>query len=173
MEIYVPDMYKKSIYVIDYKKLKESGIKCLLFDLDNTLVPYSVKKPTKKVKDLFKSLQEQGFKVIIFSNSGKKRLQPFKEELAVDVCPRAFKPSTKKFISIMKELKYNESEVAIIGDQMLTDIIGGNKVGITTILTHPITKKDMIFTYINRYREKKIIKKLSKAGLFYKGKYYD
>ena len=47
-----------------------------------------------------------GFKVIIFSNSGKKRLQPFKEELAVDVCPRAFKPSTKKFISIMKELKY-------------------------------------------------------------------
>ena len=59
----------------------------------------------------------------------------------------------------MKELKYNESEVAIIGDQMLTDIIGGNKVGITTILTHPITKKDMIFTYINRYREKKIIKK--------------
>ena len=81
MEIYVPDMYKKSIYVIDYKKLKESGIKCLLFDLDNTLVPYSVKKPTQKVKDLFKSLQEQGFKVIIFSNSGKKRLQPFKEEI--------------------------------------------------------------------------------------------
>ena len=73
----------------------------------------------------------------------------------------------------MKELKYNESEVAIIGDQMLTDIIGGNKVGITAILTHPITKKDMILTYINRHREKKIIKKLSKAGLFYKGKYYD
>ena len=123
MEIYVPDMYKKSIYVIDYKKLKESGIKCLLFDLDNTLVPYSVKKPTKKVKDLFKSLQEQGFKVIIFSNSGKKRLQPFKEELAVDVCPRAFKPSTKKFISIMKELK---SPVSITLDRDVIDIIKEN-----------------------------------------------
>lgn len=173
MEKYVPDMYKKSIYVVDYKKLKESGIKCLLFDLDNTIVPYSVKKPPKKVKDLFKSLTQQGFKVIIFSNSGKKRLQPFKEELNVDVCPRAFKPSPKKFLSVMKELKYNESEIAILGDQMLTDIVGGNRVGITTILTNPITKKDMILTYINRYREKKLVKKLSKAGLFYKGKYYD
>ena len=53
MEIYVPDLYKKSIYDINYKKLKQSGIKCLLFDLDNTLIPYNEKLPTKKIKDLF------------------------------------------------------------------------------------------------------------------------
>ncbi|MEG0137968.1 MAG: YqeG family HAD IIIA-type phosphatase [Bacilli bacterium] len=173
MEFYVPDMYKKNINDIDYKKLKQNGIKCLLFDLDNTLVPYSDKVPTKKVKDLFKKLKEQGFKVIIFSNSGKKRLTPFKEQLEVDCCPRAFKPSPKKFISVMKELNYEVSQVAIIGDQFFTDIVGGNKVGIMTILINPISKKDMIFTYIARAREKNLIRKLSKAGLFYKGKYYD
>ena len=73
MENFVPDIYKESIYTIDYKKLKQSGIKCLLFDLDNTLVSYRDKLPTKKVKDLFTKLKKMGFKVIIFSNSGSKR----------------------------------------------------------------------------------------------------
>jgi HAD superfamily phosphatase (TIGR01668 family) len=173
MEIYVPDLYKKSIYDINYKKLKQSGIKCLLFDLDNTLIPYNEKLPTKKIKDLFISLKDMGFKVIIFSNSGKKRLQPFKEQLNVDVCYRCFKPSPKKFLYVMEHFNYNESQIAIVGDQFYTDIIGGNKVGITTILVNPISaKSDMILTKVQRMREKKLIKKLSKANLFYKGKYY-
>lgn len=173
MEIYVPDVYQKSIETINYKKLKERGIKCILFDLDNTLVPYHEDRPTKKLRDFFKSLKKQGFKIIIFSNSGAKRLSPFKEELEVDVCPRAFKPSTKKFYAVMETYGFSESEVAIIGDQFFTDILGGNKVGITTILINPICKKDMIFTYIARFREKNLIRKLSNANLFYKGKFYD
>lgn len=172
MEYYVPDMYKKSIYAIDYNKLKNNGIKCLLFDLDNTIVPYNEKEPPKKTIELFKKIKDLGLKIIIFSNSGKRRLKKFKEVLEVDCCPRAFKPSTKKYIKVMNELSYNESEVAIIGDQIMTDILGGNLTGITTILTNPISKKDFIFTKINRIREKRVIKKLSKSDLFYKGKYY-
>lgn len=172
MEYYVPDMYKKSIYAIDYSKLKNNGIKCILFDLDNTIVPYNEKVPPKKTIELFKKIKDLGLKIIIFSNSGKRRLRKFKEILEVDCCPRAFKPSTKKFIKVMKELSFNESEVVIIGDQIMTDILGGNSVGITTILTNPISKKDFILTRINRAREKRVIKKLSKLDLFYKGKYY-
>ena len=56
MEKYIPDVYQKSIYTIDYQKLKSSGIHCLLFDLDNTLVPASVKVPNKKIKELFDDL---------------------------------------------------------------------------------------------------------------------
>lgn len=172
MEFYVPDIYKKSIYAVDYSKLKNNGIKCLLFDLDNTIVPYNEKVPPKKIIDLFKKLKDLGFKVIIFSNSGKRRLKNFKDTLEVDCCSRAFKPSTKKFFSVMKELSFNESEVAIIGDQIMTDVLGGNLTGITTILTNPISKKDFIFTKINRARERRVIKRLSKLDLFYKGKYY-
>lgn len=172
MEHYVPDIYKKSIYAIDYNKLKANGIKCLLFDLDNTLVPYTESIPSKKVRDLFKKLRDLGFRVLIFSNSGKKRLTPFKEQLGVDFCYRCWKPSPKKFLFVLKEYKYNESEVAIIGDQILTDIIGGNNVGITTILVNPISKKDFLFTKFNRLKEKRLVKKLSKQDLFYKGRYY-
>ena len=67
MEKYIPDVYQKSIYTIDYQKLKSSGIHCLLFDLDNTLVPASVKVPNKRIKELFEDLKEQGFQLILFS----------------------------------------------------------------------------------------------------------
>ena len=59
MEKYVPDIYQKSIYTIDYDKLKARGIKCLLYDLDNTLVPFDVKEADQKIKNLFDELKEK------------------------------------------------------------------------------------------------------------------
>lgn len=173
MEKYVPDIYSKSIYSIDYEKLKENGIKCLLIDLDNTIVPISVKKPNKKIKDLFKKLEQIGFKVIIFSNNTKKRIKPFKDELIVDCAFKCKKPRQKKFLLIMKEYKYSISEIAIIGDNIITDILGGNKVGITTILVNPISNKERIDTKVLRIYEKNIINKLTKKELFKKGRYYE
>lgn len=173
MEVYIPDIYVKSVYKIDYDKLKESGIKCLLFDLDNTIAPLSLKKPNKKIKDLFNKLKEMGFKIIIFSNSGKSRLKPFKDDLEVDCAFSAKKPMRKKFDIIMKEYRYSVSEVVIIGDNIVTDILGGNKVGITTILVNPISNKDRVITKIVRLYEKHIINKLGKKELFIKGKYYE
>ena len=116
MEKYIPDLYVKSIYYIDYEKLKERGIKCILFDLDNTVAPISIKKPNKKIKDLFIKLKSMGFKLIIFSNSGKTRLKPFKEELEVDCAFSCKKPMRKKFDVILREYKYGISEVVIVGD---------------------------------------------------------
>ena len=114
-----------------------------------------------------------GFKVIIFSNSGKIRLRPFKEELEVDCAFNCKKPLKKKFNIIMKEFKFQESEMVIVGDNIVTDILGGNKVGITTILVNPISKKETIVAKISRKYEKHISKKLSKKELFYRGKYYE
>ena len=173
MENYIPDIYVKSIYYIDYDKLKERGIKCILFDLDNTVAPLSLKKPNKKIKDLFKELKLKGFKIIMFSNSGKTRLKPFKEELEVDCAFNCKKPMKKKFNLILKEYKYGVSEVAIIGDNIITDILGGNKVGITTILVNPISNIETPLAKISRMNEKIIMKKLTKKELFYRGKYYE
>ncbi len=173
MENYIPDAYVKSIYYIDYEKLKEKGIKCILFDLDNTLAPLSIKKPNKKLKELIIKLKKMGFKIIIFSNSGKVRLKPFKEELEVDCAFNCKKPMRKKFDLILKEYKYAISEIVIVGDNIITDVLGGNKVGITTILVNPISNKEKTTTKISRIYEKRIIKKLSKKELFYRGKYYE
>lgn len=173
MEKYIPDMYCKSVYKIDYDKLKGKGIKCILFDLDNTLAPLSLKKPNKKIKDLFCNLKNMGFKIIIFSNSGKNRLKPFKNDLEVDCAYSCRKPSRKKFDIILKDYKYSVSEVVIIGDNIITDVLGGNGVGITTILVNPISNKDRFITRIVRLYEKYIMSKLAKKEFFIKGKYYE
>lgn len=172
MENYIPDIYQKSIYTIDYQKLKDRGIKCLLFDLDNTLVPVSTKGHNKKIKALFDELKKD-FKVILFSNSPKKRLKLFTEGLDVDYVASALKPFPKNFLYVLNKYNYNVSEVAIIGDRLLTDILGGNKVGITTVLINPISTKDALSTKFLRIIENKIIYKLRNKNLFTKGKYYD
>ncbi len=173
MEKFIPDVYQKSIYTINYDLLISRGIKCILMDLDNTIVPITIKNANKKIKELFDELKNKGLKVIIFSNSSKSRIKPFKDELEVDCCANAFKPLKKKYLKILTEYNLNVAEVACIGDQLLTDIQGGNKIGITTILVNPIGTKERNMTKICRYIEKHIYKKLRDANLFTKGKYYE
>jgi hypothetical protein len=173
MENYVPDMYKRSIYDIDYGKLKKIGIKCLLIDLDNTIIAKKHDLPTKKDIDLFNKLKELGFRIIIFSNGFKRRIKKSSDILKVEFISFARKPAIKNYLKVMNKYSYKETEVAIIGDQLKTDILGGNKAGITTILVKPISKKDMFLTLFNRFLEDRIFKKLSKKDLLRKGKYYD
>lgn len=173
IEKFIPDEYQKSVYTIDYKKLKKLGIKCLLFDLDNTLVPCSVDKPNKKVKDLFAELEEMGFKVILMSNSPRKRLAPFKEILNVDTAALSLKPRKVKYLKIMKEYKFASTEIAAIGDQIVTDIFGANRVGIRSILVNPISESEFAITSFNRFLEKRILNILHKKELFTKGEYYE
>ena len=172
MESFIPDMYQKNIYDIDYQKLKKNGIKCILFDLDNTIVPVKDDVPNKKIKELFNYL-ERDFKVIIVSNSNKKRLIPFKEGLNVDVAASARKPSKKKYLKIMSIYKFKEHEIAAIGDQLLTDIKGANRVGITSILINPIGEYEKFGTKINRFFESFIKRKLKRKNILIKGEYYD
>ena len=172
MELLTPQMYQKSIYTIDYKKLKDKKIKCLLFDLDNTCVGYKEKKPTKQLKKLFLELTQMGFKVIIFSNSNKKRLAPF-SKLGVICHPNSKKPLPANFKKILSKYEYSKNEVCIIGDQLFTDILGGNKVGIMTCLIDPLSKEDFIFTKIFRLMEQISFKKLTQKQILIKGDYYE
>ncbi len=174
MDNFVPDVYQKSIYYINYDKLLDDGIKCLLFDLDNTCVPYTEKEPNEKLAQLFEDLKDMGFKLIIFSNATRKRIAPFKKKLNVDCLARAHKPSKKNFLKIIKLFNYDLSEVAIVGDQLYKDILGGNKAGIMTILVNPMSKDDMIITkLIFRRLEKYRYKQMEKKNILVRGKYYE
>ena len=173
MEKYIPDIYQKSIHTINYDLLYARGIRCLLIDLDNTIAPITMKEPNKKTKELFDDLKTKGFKIIIFSNSTKMRIKNFKDELDVDCCASARKPLKGKYKKIMQVYDFQESQIACIGDQLLTDIKGGNKMGFTTILVNPVGVKERFVTNINRYFEKKILRKLRDNDLFAKGKYYE
>lgn len=172
MEIYVPDIYQKNIYEIDYEVLVSRGIKCLIFDLDNTLVTIMESIPSEETKKLFKKLKDMKFKIYIASNSIKARVKPFHEELKVDYIYSVKKPKIDKIDELIKSTKFGLDEIAMIGDSMTDDIICGNTIGVTTILLDPISKKEYPFAKIRRMKEKKIQKKLRDKDLFTKGRYY-
>lgn len=173
MDRFVPDVYAKSIYTINYEKLKKNGIKCLLIDLDNTIAPIKIDSPDKTLKDLFNELQSMGFKLIILSNSPKNRIRPFKEILNVDSAASSHKPLSTKYRKIMKMYGYKDTQIAAIGDQLLTDILGANLVGITSILVNPMSNIDYFWTKVNRYFEKKLYRYFAKKEILVRGKYYD
>ena len=161
MDIFRPDIYKPSIYDINYEELKRRGIKCLLFDLDNTIATFDEEVPDKKLKDF------------IMSNSPRKRVAPFKENCNIDSACKSMKPFKTKYIKIMKMYSFLDTQVACIGDQLLTDIFGANRLGLTSILVNPISSKEKAVTKINRKVENIIYKHFLKRGIFKKGEYYD
>ena len=169
----MPDIYKKSIYYINYDKLYKKGVRCILFDMDNTITPPHVNKPTKRLKRLFDELKDKGFKLIIVSNAPKYRIEPFKNYLNVDACSFSLKPNKNKYEKIMSKFKYKPNEIAAIGDQLITDIYGANKLDIISILVNPLTEHDYSITFINRIFEKFIYSRLNKKDIFERGKYYE
>lgn len=173
MEKYIPDIYVKSVYDINYDGLINRGIKCVLFDLDNTLLPPKTNEISKKMLDFIKQIKKINIHFIIYSNSSKKRVLDVAQKLDLESVYFAGKPFRGKFDKISKKYEYNQSEIAIVGDQLLTDILFGNKIGITTILVNPLSLNDKFFTKFNRMREKRIYKKLYQNNLFAKGKYYE
>lgn len=170
---FVPDKYFKSIYDINYELLKTSGVKCLVFDIANTLMPESSIKPNKKLKDLFEDLKDMGFKIILVSNNFKKNVESFKEELCVDSAYLSFKPFKFKYKKIIKLFDFKDTEIACIGDQLLYDILGANRMNFTSILVNPISIDEYAVSKLNRKLENVIIKKITKKDLFKKGRYYE
>lgn len=172
MDNYVPNMYKKTIADIDYSKLKDMGISCLIFDLDNTIALIHEEKISSKTKKLLDYLKKD-FTVVIVSNNYRKRISAFCEPLGVPFISFAMKPLPFCFSRIQKNYGLEKQAMCMIGDQLMTDVLGGNKYGIFTILVDPLGEKDLKITTFNRYVENKKIKKLSKLNILERGKYYD
>ena len=170
MKKLIPNIYNKSIYTIDYNKLKKDNINCLLYDLDNTCLPYPEKVPTKELIELFAKLKKMGFRVIIFSNTTPRRLEQL-TSLNVEVHGLSKKPFKKGFLDIINTYKYKKEEICIIGDQLFTDILGGNRIGIKTILVDPMGPHDFIFTKITRMIENIIFKRMKNKNILIKGVY--
>lgn len=154
-----PDIFVKSIFTLDINWLKERGIKGVLLDIDNTLVTNKQKIPDDKVVELIKFFQENGIQSAIVSNATKRRVDVFNEKLGLYARYRAFKPSDRGFLKAMCKLRLIPEETAVIGDQLFTDIRGGNRLGLTTILVEPLDVNEPVLVRVKRILEKIFVKR--------------
>lgn len=173
LDKFVPDLYAQSIYRIDYKKLKKKGIELVIFDLDNTIATYEEKRASKEATELMFKIKDLGLTPILMTNSGRERGAGFRDSLEIDTCASAKKPLKRSYIKVMNLYKKTPEKIACVGDQLLTDVYGANKMGMTSILINPLSKKDRKVTYFNRFIEKILFFILDKREIFKKGKYYD
>lgn len=163
-----PKMYYKSIFNINYKLLLEKNIRVLIFDLDNTIIDADKSVPSNEVVELFQKLKNN-FEVFIASNNKKPRVRSIGKSLGVHAFYSVIKPTKKIKKLLLHKYEVKMEEVAIIGDQIVTDILMGNRLNMLTILVDPMSEKDLKVTYFNRFLEKKIMKKIK----FKRGNYYE
>lgn len=166
---YVPDVYQKSIYAIDYQRLKDAGIKLISFDIDDTIAGLEDFDPPKAAKTLFENLKNMGFEVWLLTNARDKRGEHFAQELGVkgQYIARAEKPLTSHFQELQNRHGIDKTEMAHVGNSITDDIAGGKAFGITTCLVRragKLTKpKSLIKTDGRKLRDE-----LEKRGIWRK-----
>lgn len=160
----IPTWYSTKVNKINYKYLKEQGITILFFDLDNTIASYQEKNVDLLMSETFSLIKKIGFKTYLISNNSQEiRVKQFADQLDCDgYLYNAGKPGVKKITSFIDNNKLPLKQIAIIGDQLLTDVIMANSIKIKSVLVEPKSTKDLPITRINRIIDKNI-RKILKA----------
>ncbi len=161
MNLY-PKEYITRVENISIEFLKKNNLKALILDVDNTLINYSQKMEESVVK-WAKEMLGQGVKLYILSNTNnKQKILNVSGRLGIKYIYFAKKPLKSGFLKIQKELNIPSEEIGVVGDQIFTDVIGGNRCKMFTILVDPIEEKEFWYTAFKRPIEKRIVEKYQK-----------
>ena len=173
MSKFVPIAHAKSLYEIDPEFFKSNGVTTLFVDLDNTLDSYKLHSPSDNAKALITKLKVAGLDVVIISNNRYKRVLPYATELGIDFMSSTGKPFPRKINKYVTEKGLNKENIMVVGDQLMTDTLAGNRAKIRVVLTEKIVKEDQPTTHFNRIFDRPIRKHLRKKGLLidWKDKY--
>ena len=164
---FLPDRHVKSILDIKPEDLKKRKIKGIVTDLDNTLVAWYEPSATPNLKKWFKEMEEAGILITVVSNNNEQRVKSFCEPLNIPFISKARKPLTRSFQRAIREMGLVKEDVVVIGDQLMTDVWGGKRLGVHTILVVPVALTDGWMTKFNRRIERFILGKLRKKGLIH------
>lgn len=165
MHILRPAEFKKSIFDIDLDRLKAQGFRAIMLDLDNTLVRWNHPEPTPGLMEWLEQVKQLGFAVCIVSNNSGSRVGEFAAKVGIPFIPGAAKPLRKGFRTAMRMFGVTPAQTVVVGDQIFTDVLGGNRAGAYTILVVPIDPREFFLTQIVRRVERRVLVYLDRKGL--------
>ena len=154
-----PDIKFHGITDITVDVLKKYGINALLLDVDNTMSTHHGTVLTDGLCEWIAAMQQNGIKLMVLSNSKRRRIEPFANRIGLPFISLGCKPLPTGYLRGVKALGEKRKNTAIVGDQIFTDVLGGNTVGIKTILLTPIKFEDGWSFKLRRNLEKKVYKK--------------
>lgn len=155
-----PNIKLDKITDISVDILKKYNITALILDVDNTLSTHHGQVLTDGLENWLKNMRENNIKLTVLSNSTKKRLDPFAKKIGLDYISLGLKPMPFGYLRALKALGTKRKNTAIVGDQIFTDTLGGNFVGLNTVLLTPIKPETSLRFRFKRRIEKFLIKHL-------------
>lgn len=164
LENFLPNRQVKSVLMIKPEELKKHGIKAIITDLDNTLVEWDRPSAPPKLIQWFQNMKKHNIKVTIVSNNNETRVKTFADPLGIPFLYKARKPRGRAFRQALDIMGVKKEETVVIGDQLLTDVLGGNRNGFYTILVVPVAQSDGFLTKFNRMIERQIMGWFRKKG---------
>ncbi|MBY4965969.1 YqeG family HAD IIIA-type phosphatase [Streptococcus suis] len=160
LENYMPDFALEKVYDVTVESLKKHGIKVVFVDLDNTLIAWNNPDGTPEMRQWLHDLQDAGIPVVVVSNNKYERVKRAVEKFGIEFEAFALKPFTFGINRALKRFDVQPQEVVMIGDQLMTDIRAAKRAGLKSVLVKPLLKTDSINTQINRWRERRTMKKI-------------
>ncbi|WP_332647410.1 YqeG family HAD IIIA-type phosphatase [Lysinibacillus sp. 54212] len=161
----LPDEFVTSVYEITPEKLQALGIRGIITDLDNTLVEWDRADATEELAQWFAIMHEAGIRIIIASNNNEARVKQFAEPLGIPFIHRAKKPLGGAYYAALVQLRLKRDEVAMLGDQLLTDVFGAKRQKLYTFLVRPVAESDGFVTRFNRFVERRVFNDLKRKGI--------
>ncbi len=156
LRLLYPEAECESPYRYDFEKAASDGIRGIIFDIDNTLVPHGAPADEPAIA-LFKRLHLLGFSTCLISNNQEPRVKPFAEKVDAAYVCNAHKPMPENYRKAMEIMHTRPETTLFIGDQLFTDILGANLAGIHTLLVKPIHPKEEIQIVLKRYLERIVL----------------
>ncbi|MDD4600422.1 hypothetical protein SDC9_05982 [bioreactor metagenome] len=160
-----PNLVVKSLSDINIGDIKERKIRGFIFDLDNTIISWDSPTMQPEIIDWIHYLINEGYKVCLLSNNMAARVSDIASKFDIPFVSRAYKPAKAGFRRAANLMKLNSNEIAVVGDQLFTDVLGGNRLGMYTIWVSPLSSREFIGTKITRKLEKITVRILKAKGL--------
>ena len=164
-DLLTPRQCVNSLFEIDLNELHAVNIKGIIFDLDNTIIPWDSDEMCPTIAAWLHELVVAGFKVAVVSNNWNTRVKAIADRFQIPFVSRAYKPAKPGFRRALRALGLTAAETAVVGDQLLTDILGGNRMGMYTVWVKPLTAHEFIGTRVLRMVERAVVRKLQARGL--------
>ncbi len=142
-----------STYQIPFEEFYNRGFRAIIFDIDNTLVPHGA-PADERSRRLCRHLQEIGYQICFLSNNHERRVAPFAEAMGAKYISNAGKPLKKGYQQAATILNVDADKILFVGDQLLTDIIGANRMGYYSILVGPVNHKEGFLIVLKRVMER-------------------
>lgn len=155
---FIPDIMFDSVHDISPAYLTDRGIRVAVLDIDNTLVTYGMPEPTKEILTWIETLRDGGISIAIASNNNKERVERFNRTLSAFVTYRSRKPSPRAVHAACRHFGVTPAQVAVIGDQIFTDVLCARRAGAYAILVTPLPYKENFFFKCKRLMEKPFIR---------------